>query len=242
MSVSAAPPGGTGNDIWASTLLEDEWFDGSLTISEPFSITHSTKHENRPAVAVNSFRNVVVFERDFSETDTDIYAQEFSPVGGNMGSPFAIAWSSADETHPNVLAFAARNSGSVCANAWSPADETHPNVLALWGMGLPLRNFAVWQRTEGTSPNTWESIEARRWDSDYPESSVYPEYFLQVTPWAWDNWTPAVATDGRGYLIAYAGKPFLGASGPEASPTRHIYGRIWWPQKPVFVPLVLMDE
>ena len=73
------------------------------------------------------------------------------------------------------------------------------------------------------------------------------DHYFQVTPWAWDNRTPAVATDcgfdvaGLGHLIAYAGKPFLGTAGPEAGPKRHIYGRIWWPEA-LYVPLVLMDE
>lgn len=46
--------------------------------------------------------------------------------------------------------------------------------------------------------------------------------------------------DGVGHLTAYAGKPFFSARSPEASPKRHIFGRIWR-EMVVYVPVVLTD-
>ena len=94
----------------------------------------------------------------------------------------------------------------------------------------------VWQRTEGTAPDTWESVQGWRWDDGANN------YVFEVTPWdLWDNWSPAVATDGVGHLIVYAAKGVVPTSGPESGVKRHIYGRLWWPQQPVFLPLVLSN-
>ena len=206
--VSAPPPGGTGNDIWADWLGYQ--IDGSLMGGAPFSVTHSTKNENHPAVATNSYdRYIVVFEYEDSATDRDIYGQQFDWAGFEVGvSPFQIASTTRDETFPDVWA----------------------------APGTGADYFAAWQRTEGTDPNTYQSIWARRMGSGVSD------HYFQVTPWAWDNRMPAVAGDWwGGHLIAYAGKPFLGTAGPEAGPKRHIYGRIWWTEA-VFVPLVLKGE
>ena len=201
--VYAPPPGGTGNDIWGGLLYREP--DGSLVIGTPFSITHSTKHENRPAVSSNDeARFMVVFEYEFSDTDTDIYGQELDYMGEKVGaSPFAIALSGEDETSPDVV-----------GGRWS----------------FPAQYFAAWQVTEGIS-DTYESIMAKRWGSGLTG------YTFQVAPWYfWDNLTPAVATDGVGYLTAYAGKDLLVHNGKS-----HIYMRMWWPVV-VFVPIVLKDE
>ena len=203
---SAPPPAGTGDDIWASRLSYR--IDGplvNLDVGTPFSVTHSTKDENRPTVSSNGLdRYIVVYEYEYTDTDTDIYAQELDSAGNKVGtSPFNIASTTSDETHPDVVAV-----------PFSGADY-----------------FAAWQRRQGTEPNTYESIWARRWGSGVTD------YFLEITPWAtWDCRTPAVATDGIGRLIVYAGKDLLDPGGK-----RHIYGRMWWPEV-VFVPLVLKGE
>ena len=202
----APPPGGTGNDVWGSTMTYE--LDGSILCGAPFSITHSTKNEDSPSVSTNGFdRYIVVFEYQYSAIDRDIYGQELDTAGSKMGaSPFPIAVSTRNETQPDVV-------------AEFFGDWEHPDY------------FAAWQRTEGPEGDTWESIWARRWGSGATG------HYFQVTPRArWDNWTPAVATDGVARLTAYAAEDLLASGGK-----RHIYGRIWWPAV-VFVPLVLNGE
>ena len=195
---SAPPPAGTGDDIWASRLSYAG--DGSLVIGAPFSVTHSTKHENSPAVSTNGRdRYVVAFEYEYSDTDRDIYGQELDGAGNKVGlSPFQIASTTSDETHPDVIAV-----------PFAGADY-----------------FAAWQRTEGTFPNTDETVWARRWGSGVTD------YYFCVTPWVDITvHPPAVATDGVGRLIVYPHLYYL-------LEYFHIFGRTWWPEA-VFVPLVL---
>ena len=196
-------PGGTGSDIWGARLTAD----GSLVDGKVFSITHSTKNETRPAVSSNwSDRYMVTFEYEYSDTDTDIYGQELDGAGNKVGpSPFQIASTTKDETEPDVVA----------------------TVMVSGDY------FAAWQRTEGTVPDAYESIWARRWGSGVTDHT------FKVTPRAsWDNWTPAVATDwwGGSHFMAYAGRDLLVPGGK-----RHIYGRIWWPEA-VYAPLVLKGD
>ena len=195
---SALPPAGTGDDVWASRLSYGE--GGSLDIGTPFSVTHSTKHENRPAVSTNGLdRYIVAFEYEYSDTDRDIYGQELDGAGNKVGlSPFQIASTTSDETHPDVIAV-----------PFAGADY-----------------FAAWQRTEGTFPNTDETVWARRWGSGVTD------YYFCVTPWVDITvHPPAVATDGVGRLIVYPHLYYL-------LEYFHIFGRTWWPEA-VFVPRVL---
>jgi hypothetical protein len=201
--VSQPPPLGTGSDIWASRLSYAS--NDSLVVGAPFSVTHSAKHERGPAVSTNGQdRYIVLFEYEYSGTDTDIRGQELDALGGKVGlTAFTVAASPQDETHPDVV-----------AREWSGADY-----------------FATWQRTESFATATYGSIRAWRFGTGVTA------HLLEVTPWFWDNWTPAVGTDGVGYLITYAGKQVTLSGFPEAVAKRHIYGRSWRLEA-TFLPLI----
>ena len=202
--VTPLPPTGTGSDIWASRLSYK--IGGYLDVGTPFSITHSTKDETRPAVATNQVdRYIVVYEYEYSDTDRDIYGQELDSGGNKVGlSPFQIASTGRDETHPDVVAV-----------PFAPAEY-----------------FATWQRTEDTTPVTQEQIWAQRWGSGV---TAYPFQVTSCDPCF--AYTPSAAMDGGGRRLTVYARESLAPSWK-----RHIYGRMWWPQKPVFVPLVLKGE
>ena len=153
--VTPLPPTGTGSDIWASRLSYK--IGGYLDVGTPFSITHSTKDETRPAVATNQVdRYIVVYEYEYSDTDRDIYGQELDSGGNKVGlSPFQIASTGRDETHPDVVAV--------------PAIRDY---------------FAAWQRTESITSTIYESIWAQRWGSGVTryQFEVTPRVWDNWTP------------------------------------------------------------
>jgi RHS repeat-associated protein len=75
---------------------------GPLAADLPVATT--TQSEDRPAIAYNSTANeyLVVFERQISASNTDIYGQRVTKDGTLLGSTFVIANTTHTERHPRL--------------------------------------------------------------------------------------------------------------------------------------------
>ena len=89
-------------DIYARRVGSD-----GATIGNEFVIYESSGLELDPAVTYSATTNefLVVWQHEYSATDSDIYGQLVADEGSLIGSAFAIAWTADVEGNPEVVAF-----------------------------------------------------------------------------------------------------------------------------------------
>ncbi len=95
----------SGNDIYGLRVGWDGSPVGGLIEIYKDDIPGQRKHQNHPAVATNEQdKYMVVWEHEYSATDHDIYAREYSVAGTPDGSYFTISSWTEDDTVPDVAA------------------------------------------------------------------------------------------------------------------------------------------
>ncbi|HEX3554612.1 MAG TPA: RHS repeat-associated core domain-containing protein [Thermoanaerobaculia bacterium] len=80
------------------------YFTSFGPLAADLPLATATQSEDRPAIAYNSTTNeyLVVYERQTSSTNSDVYGQRVTATGALLGSAFAIANSTHNERHPRL--------------------------------------------------------------------------------------------------------------------------------------------
>ena len=153
----------TGNDIYG---LRVRW-DG-IPVNPPglIPIVEINLDQNAPAIATNQQdRYMVVWEHQYSGTDTDIYAREYDAPGNPLGSYFTLASWTEDTTAPDIA-------------AGGPGEEW----LAVWqqdlggGSGYAIKGFR-W----GPAVNSYffEVANYAFWENENPAVAAgFPGYLI----------------------------------------------------------------
>ena len=179
----------TGNDIYG---LRVRW-DG-IPVNPPglIPIVEINLDQNAPAIATNQQdRYMVVWEHEYSSTDTDIYAREYDAIGNPLGSFFILASWTEDTTAPEI---ASGGSSEEWLAVWQQAlggGSGYAIKGFRWGPMVntyffDVANFAFWENEnpavaadipgylivyEGDSSMTNRHIYGRMW---WPEASYLP--------------------------------------------------------------------
>jgi hypothetical protein len=161
---------------------------------------------------------------------TELKHQNTPQVTTNEQDRYLVVWdheySATDhDIHGQLLDVNGNKVGGYINIAISTENDTHPAVAANGATG---EWMVVWQRASTAGAQ----IRGARWGNGLAS------YIFEVAAWTgWNCMTPAVAADIPGYLIAYEGD-----STGDPTVKQHIYGRMWWPEGAVYLPLILRNK
>jgi hypothetical protein len=174
----------TGNDIYGLRADAD-----GVPVYPPglIHISETAYNENAPAIAFYGDRYMVVWEREFTSSDHDIYGREYDTYGNPIANAFPITSYSEDTTAPDIAFIGSEDWLAVWQEELSGGGGTAIKAVR-WGPAgadvFDVANYAFWENEnpalsdnpglivyEGDSATTYRHIYGQIW---WPENMFLP--------------------------------------------------------------------